>query len=124
MSDNKLLFDNNYDDIDKEKVFIDTENDTIINNDDLYITPFDVIKQTAEALGQTISEPKKNCKHCNGRGYIGRDADTKAPIACKCIYTDYDDVHNQMIYNNFKKLSRKERRKLERENKKRKKRGK
>lgn len=29
--------------------------------------------------------PKKNCKWCYGRGYIGIETKTKAEIVCPCI---------------------------------------
>lgn len=32
-----------------------------------------------------LSEPKKDCKKCYGRGYIGLDSETDFPIMCKCI---------------------------------------
>ena len=28
--------------------------------------------------------PKKNCKHCFGRGYVGRDSETGGFINCRC----------------------------------------
>ena len=31
------------------------------------------------------SDPKKNCKHCYGRGYIGFDTETGGFVHCKCV---------------------------------------
>ena len=38
-------------------------------------------------VGVTVrgrSEPRKNCKHCFGRGYVGRDTETGAFVYCNC----------------------------------------
>ena len=67
--------------------------------------PWDVIESSAVGMGIQINKPNKNCKHCHGRGWIGRRcvADTNAdgspkldqygkpviikePIPCKCIF--------------------------------------
>jgi len=49
------------------------------------VTPFDVIKTVAEQSGIEIRDPRKGCKHCYGRGYIGRLVETQQPIPCNCI---------------------------------------
>lgn len=79
------------------------------------ISPFDVIKSLAEKLGQIITDPKSNCKKCNGRGYIGRDYNSKAPIPCPCIYPNYNSSENINMINKMRKPSRSERRKQDRE---------
>jgi hypothetical protein len=48
--------------------------------------PWQVIKEAANAAGIPIKNPKSNCKHCHGRGYVGRYADSGEPIACRCIF--------------------------------------
>ena len=48
--------------------------------------PWQVIKEAANAAGIPIKNPKPNCKHCHGRGYVGRYADSGEPIACRCIF--------------------------------------
>lgn len=46
-----------------------------------------LIFETAEKLGVKLKkEPKKNCKHCNGRGYIGKKWPSGSPICCSCMY--------------------------------------
>jgi len=35
-------------------------------------------------MGVTFGYPKKNCKKCFGKGYIGKDTETGMPIQCKC----------------------------------------
>lgn len=52
--------------------------------------PMEVIKAAAEGIGMVLNDPKPNCKHCHGRGYIGRNAITKEPIPCKCIFPKYE----------------------------------
>jgi hypothetical protein len=32
--------------------------------------------------------PKKNCRKCQGRGYVGVDATTKERIKCSCTWDD------------------------------------
>jgi hypothetical protein len=48
--------------------------------------PWQVIKEAANAAGIPIKNPKPNCKHRHGRGYVGRYADSGEPIACRCIF--------------------------------------
>jgi len=117
-----LNFDVNYNEIEAQEVFVD-DSDKVITQKELNITPFDVIKATAQQLGQEIVDPTPGCKHCLGRGYIGRNADSKAPIPCSCIQPGFNSIENTTMYNRTKKLSRAERRQLDRENKKRVKRG-
>ena len=103
-------------------VYINTP-DGVIDTDDLSITPLDVIKATAKKIGQELCHPKPNCKHCHGRGYIGRDSKTKAPIPCKCIQPNFNSLESQSVYMKTKKKSRLERRKQTRELKKKLKKG-
>lgn len=48
--------------------------------------PWRVIKESANAMGIIVYDPKPNCKKCHGRGYIGRHHDTGEPIPCTCIF--------------------------------------
>ena len=108
--DNKLNINTNYDDnINTENIYIDNDNN-IITNEDLNITPMDVIRKLADKIGHEIKEPKSDCKKCYGRGYIGRDSKTKAPIPCSCIFVDYNNSNNIRMFEKTRKLSRKERR--------------
>lgn len=74
-------------------------------------TAFLAIKKQAEKLGQTINNPNPKCKSCYGRGYIGRLANSKAPIPCKCIHTKEDLKRGEYYDTKLRKLSRSERRK-------------
>ena len=38
------------------------------------VDPWILIVESARAMGIKINRPKENCKHCHGRGYIGRHA--------------------------------------------------
>lgn len=75
--------------------------------------PWIIIVESARAAGIMINRPKQNCKHCHGRGYIGRHAGTGEPIACNCIFpkTNSDKDIGQIQY---RPQNRAERRKLER----------
>lgn len=48
--------------------------------------PWRIIVDTARQVGTILNQPKENCKHCHGRGWIGRKADSGEPIPCKCIF--------------------------------------
>ena len=112
-----------YKPIEKQEVLVDDTN-TVITDEDLDISPLDVIRKVADNIGQELCDPNPSCKKCNGRGYTGRDAETKAPIPCLCIQPNRDSAESVMAFNRTRKYSRKERRKLERDlRKKAKKRG-
>ena len=113
--DNKINFSEEYAPVLPKKA-IDIGDGIIEENEE--ITPFDIIKNIAEKLGQTINDPKKDCKKCHGRGYIGRDAETKSPIPCACIYPNTNNDVNNRIYNKIRKKSRAERRRIEKEQRK------
>jgi len=108
------MINNDYNEITNEEMYIDPQSRTIYEKDELHITAFDVIKATAEKLGQVVNDPNPNCKHCQGRGYVGRDASSKAPIPCQCIYTPEAKEKAADIYKKTRKLSRSEKRKHER----------
>jgi len=111
-----LNYDEVYDPVPIDDVYVDSTN-TVVTAEDLKITPFDVIKAHAEKLGQTIVDPNPSCNDCYGRGYIGRDVMSKAPIPCRCIQPDYNSQQNQYIFNRTRKYSRKERRQMMKNNK-------
>ncbi|MFW6219547.1 MAG: hypothetical protein ACOC33_01635 [bacterium] len=83
MESNKKFYGHEYDLPTEESGILDKGTGEVINTKD--ITPFDVIKNVAQQAGIKIREPKKSCKDCYGRGYIGRDTFTKQPIPCTCI---------------------------------------
>ncbi len=72
-----------------------------------------------------INDPKENCKKCWGRGYIGVEYKTNRPIACKCIYPKRTEAEllSESVTPNVR-LSRSQRRKMDRYNKKLNKKGK
>ena len=77
----------------KAEDFLPADKKTDIRSRD----PWEVIKEAAEAAGIAIKNPKSNCKHCHGRGYIGRYADTGEPIVCKCIFEKEDTDRDTYI---------------------------
>lgn len=56
----------------------------VIDKDNL--TPFQIIKLVAAQNQLEINDPKKDCKHCYGRGYLGVELLTKKPVPCQCIF--------------------------------------
>jgi len=117
MEDNSLLG-QNYNLPENRDEFIDTKSGEIVKQEN--INPMDVIRKIAEKIGTKIQDPKKNCKHCFGRGYIGRDAKTKAPVPCNCIYpkAEGEDALNQQVaQEGMRKFTRQQRRRLESYNK-------
>ena len=120
MEENKLNLsvDTSYADITPTEVVVDESSNTMYTKDDLSITPFDVIKATAEKLGQTVLDPNPSCKSCQGRGYTGREAGSKAPIPCQCIYSKEAKEQAGVIYQRTRKMSRAEKRAEERRYKK------
>lgn len=108
-----LLFNQQYELPEDRDGFVDDSTGEVTEKKDL--TGFDVIKAVAKQLGQTIQDPKSNCKKCYGRGFTARDAKTKSPIPCNCIYppkTLEEKAKDQRIANKFVDLSRKQKRKL------------
>ena len=52
--------------------------------------PLEVIKAAAEGIGLILNNPKPNCKKCFGRGYTGRNHETREPIPCTCLFPKYE----------------------------------
>ena len=107
-----------YDDLEVVETFHDKVKNKSYTKDEVALTPMDVIRSMAEKLGQDIKDPNPSCKKCQGRGYIGRDAETKAPLPCKCIYHNYNSNENLGMVNRMMKPSRAQRRAQERKYKK------
>ena len=94
------------------------KNNQPLSKEDVAITPMQVIKGMARNLGQTINDPKPSCKHCHGRGYIGRDSESKAPIPCSCFYPSENKGYYSYMLQRAKHMNRAERRNWERNLKK------
>ncbi len=118
-TDNLLDFaEHSYNRVDNVEVVFDKDNNAV-DKQNVALTPFQVIKGLARTLGQTINDPLPSCKLCYGRGYTGRDATTKAPIPCQCIFPKENKESNDYMQNRTKRMSRAERRNWERNLKKR-----
>jgi hypothetical protein len=114
MSENLLDFtEHSYNRVDGVEVVFDKDNKAV-DKQNIALTPFQVIKGLANTLGQTINDPIPSCKQCYGRGYTGRDATTKAPIPCQCIFPKENKATNDYIQNRTQRMSRAERRNWER----------
>ena len=85
--------------------------DFVEHKDDLRSqNPWHVIKESAKQMGIILQQPKSNCKHCHGRGYIGLRHENGEPIPCRCIFpkTTNEDVGDLTPY--LKPKNRAERR--------------
>lgn len=101
-----------YDKVENVEVVFDG-NDNPIDKKDLQLTPLQVIKGMARTLGQDINDPKPNCKRCYGRGYTGRDSESKAPIPCLCMYSKDVIASNNHVQSRMHHKNRAERRKAQ-----------
>ena len=43
-------------------------------------------------LKKSKIEPKKDCKRCYGRGYIGLEQEIQMLYPCRCIIKKYNDI--------------------------------
>ena len=69
----------------EEEIYVDEKDGSIKLDDDL--SPFEKIQVIAKRNGVKVNEPKKNCKHCYGRGYTGFDIKQENyPVPCLCIF--------------------------------------
>jgi hypothetical protein len=68
----------------QQKTVLDTSSNAIKDLKDL--TPYEQMELAAKERNIPILKPKKNCRKCYERGYIGFEADTKMPVPCDCIF--------------------------------------
>lgn len=113
ISENSIFTTPQYNTIESVEAIFDG-NDTYVEKEDLKLTPLQVIKGMAKTLGQEIGDPKSNCKHCYGLGYVGRDSESKAPIPCMCLYSKDAVVANNHVKSRMHHKSRSERREYQR----------
>jgi hypothetical protein len=112
-----LLTNQQYEIPEDADAFVDTEKGKIIKKEDM--APFDIIKTVAQQNGLSIPSPKKNCKHCHGRGYEGKDSKTQMPIPCRCLFREREDSDKiQQLMEFGKSHSRDKKRRFIREFKK------
>ena len=97
----RLLTGQNYELPELADKFIDTSKGELIDKSKL--SDFDVIKAVAKQKGVAIRNPRSGCKKCYGRGYIGWDNKTKAPIPCNCIYPAKTEDQKMQEHNIDKK---------------------
>jgi len=113
MQDNLNLLGQNYN-LPKDKdEFINTKSGEIVKQE--AIDPMTVIRKIAEKIGTKIKDPNPKCKSCYGRGYIGRDSQSKAPVPCQCIYpklSNDESIEQQVAQDGMLRMSRKQRRQM------------
>lgn len=119
IKDDDLFLPGGYASPEDKNVVIDTTTGQVeeIKN----LPPLQQIKMASAKFNITLNDkPKKNCKKCYERGYIGFDSKEKTPIACTCMFpkgTDAEAKKNKdMIPLNL--LSKKVQRKFFRDKKK------
>lgn len=74
--------DDSYSKVQKQPSIVGADGNVIDIRD---VSPMDVIRKLSKEQNIPIQEPKSSCKHCWGRGWIGR-LQNGAPVACDCIY--------------------------------------
>jgi len=72
--------------IDKKMAYIDEEKGEVVDRSNL--TPWEMIQSLSREMGANLKDPKKGCRSCHGRGYIGIHADTHTPIPCLCLFDE------------------------------------
>ena len=110
------MYQQNYDLPETKEVILDRSTNEVKEKAEL--TPFDIIRTTAEASGHTINNPKPSCSKCHGRGYIGIDKD-HGPMPCNCIFPPttanekaMQDEYDRQHFGQRDHLNREQRRKL------------
>lgn len=68
--------------------FVKTEESKVVEEN--LKDPLEIIKAAAEGIGLILNDPKPNCKHCHGRGYVGLRSGTGEPVPCNCIFPKYE----------------------------------
>jgi hypothetical protein len=74
----------NYDRPEDRSVLVDVKEGKVVDKKD--VPYLEIIRAMAKKVGVEIAEPRKGCHHCYGRGYVGIDSKTKAPIPCSCLF--------------------------------------
>jgi len=97
--------------IDKKLEFVDSNRGEVVDRKDL--TPWEMIQSLAKQLGTTLLEPKKGCKNCYGRGWLGLHVETKTPIPCTCIFDKEAKARQKEMTTQLGFMNRKSKRKLQ-----------
>jgi len=87
-------------------ILVDKDKNEVIDNTNT--TPWMIIKAVAERTGITVKDPRKDCKNCYGRGYIGFNSKSKEPVPCSCIFTAEQKEKDRPF-----KMNRAQKRKME-----------
>ena len=100
-----------------EVVHMNTSSGVLEEVEEKEITPWETLQNASELFGIEIKEPEDGCKKCHGRGYVSIDTDSKMPVGCECIFDEsvlgsIDSIPD--MPNPPAKLSRVERRKMQR----------
>ena len=98
--------------IDKQTAYVDEEKGEVVDRADL--TPWEMIESLAKQMGTNLKEPKKSCKSCYGRGYIGIHVDTNTPIPCLCIFDDDAKKKQKEMFSQLGFMNRRAKRHLRR----------
>lgn len=113
-----------YDLPDNRDQFVDVTKGEVVDRDSIPV--IEVIKAVAKKIGCEVCDPLPGHRACQGgRGYVGLDSKTKAPIPCKCIFRKNKNpeqaYHNMMAESAYGGWNREKRRKIFKEMKRRKK---
>jgi hypothetical protein len=83
MSDNKKIFQQEYDQPNDRSRLVDIHEGKVLDNKD--IPPMELIKALAKKYNWKISDPSSGCGKCYGRGYEGKLSDG-SPVPCRCLF--------------------------------------
>jgi len=108
MADNDVFQPEQYSNLGINEVLIDKNKQEVV--DPSKLSPWELIKLAAAKFKIELKEPRKGCKHCYGRGYIGFRPDSPQPIPCNCVF-DREKIQQSAGQN---KLNRQQSRKLAR----------
>jgi len=109
----KKIFEEVYDLPESKEVLVDVHKGEVVKPED--VTPMDIIKALAKKHNMEISDPSKGCNKCYGRGYIGKDLATGAPVPCHCLYrkrSPQQHAHDNVIAQSSLKINHERRRKM------------
>ncbi|MGV0949291.1 MAG: hypothetical protein ACOYB3_01370 [Azonexus sp.] len=58
-------------------------------------TPPTVVVDDTPKKTEIQVKPKSSCRHCHGRGYVGKDTSTGKKIICRCVKRSFMRANNE-----------------------------
>lgn len=115
--DDDLFLMGDYNAPEVKDTIVDSQTGQVENIKDL--PPLEQIKFAAKKFNIVLNDkPKKNCKKCFERGYVGFNSNDKSPVTCSCMFPKQVEDPNKKGMVPLNLLSKKVQRKYFREKKK------